>query len=217
MIARVASRLAKAYGLLFFTAAGGLVGANLTTLLAPMFVADHRAAQLAPWVHVGWTVGAALFLFGALTRKLRVISSSFFGLTPAPPTGSDAGGPIRKRVRRLKQPRSEHEAHVGRSVGVPTGIVLGTVGGALIGGFLGGSFLLFWLSFAASPFAPASWASSVAIERQPTPVHNRRDRAVPTTRHPIPLGLFFGPVALGAAAGAIFGGGCAAQGKFVVS
>jgi hypothetical protein len=68
---------------------------------------------------------------------------------------------------------------------------------------LGGSFLLLWFSITYSPFAPREWVSSVSVERR------RVDRAYEepllTTDHPVALFAFFGPVALAAAGGAVFG------------
>lgn len=206
MAARLVERVAKAYGILLIAAIGGLVGANLSRLFGAFLAAGDRAEQLVHWVHGGWIVGAVLFLLGALTKQVRVISSSMFGLSP------------KKSPIRRQEPSGERTGRSirGRSIGVPAGIALGAAGGMILGGMLGGTFLMFWFSLTSSPFAPASWASSVQIERSEIASDVPDERPVATTRHPVALYAFFGPMTLGAAAGAIFGGGCAAQGRFTV-
>jgi hypothetical protein len=216
MLARTATGFSRAFALLCITAAGGLIGANLAAVLSGPFVFDLQGEQFAQCLHGGWIAGAALFLFGALTKRLRVISSSLIGLTPDPPkeTQRTPNDPSPTGVEAVRRRRRVIRLREGRPVGVPLGIALGAVAGSILGGLLGGTLLLLWFSFTYSPFAPVGWASSVRIERQPTRNTLRRERPASTTQHPVARALFFGPAALGAMAGAVFGGVGAAKGRF---
>lgn len=210
----ILKRLVKGYGVLLMTAAGGLVGANLSGFIGAFFVPEHTAEHLRAWVHWGWVAGAGLFLFGALTRRLRVVNSSMLGLRPTPPAGarSDAVEEIETNVGRPKRRYRDIPVRDGRRVGALCGAAVFGFAGAITGAAVGGSFLLLWFSLTYSPFSPAGWESSVRVE-EIRAVDPPRDVPVLATKHPVALYAFFGPIVLGAAAGAIVGGIAAAAGK----
>ncbi|MGC1276251.1 MAG: hypothetical protein WBC44_21310 [Planctomycetaceae bacterium] len=220
MIADVFKLLAKGFALLLITAMGGYVGATFGRLVGGgvfAFFAAPTAGSTAVWSQAGWVVGAVLFSLGYLFGKLRVISSSFFGLSPTRSQQASDGAPEASKAGAGRSKGSGFYIRNPRPVGVLLGIVFGAFGGTLLGGSLGASFLLLWFSFACSPFAPGGWASSVAIEKTRVDRGVPRERPLATTQHPVALYAFFGPVALGASAGAVFGGICAAKGKAQMS
>jgi|GEM_PF-1546583 hypothetical protein len=206
----VEKSVAKAFGILWMTALGGFLGANLAGVIgASFFVPENKAVYVQPWVHGGWCVGALLALGGAVAGKLRMQSGSGFSFrkknagTDEPPSDENA----------LEAPAA-HESVEETS---KQSSVLSAAGGlGLIGGFVemvfGCSLLVFWFSLASSPFAPGGWASSVEVKRERV---NQSQSAQPvaTTDHPVALYLVLVPAAIGLTTGVVGGGIGAAFGK----
>jgi hypothetical protein len=207
MLLQLGKLLAKSYVLLLTVAAGGLLGANISGFFSSI-VEFASNAQRAPdpevnrwWVHGGWIVGAGLFFVGNIGRALRSMRKDMRAMVRV--------ARVRKSSRR-KQSRQKADGFSVR-FGARTCGILGSFGvGSLIGGFiglmLGGSFLLLWFSLAYSPFSPAGWASSVSVERMRIDHTSVHKESVMTTKHPVALYAFGGPIVLGAVAGGLFAG-----------
>jgi hypothetical protein len=67
----------------------------------------------------------------------------------------------------------------------------------------GGSLMLLWFSLTLSPFGPESWNASLSLTD--LSVNQSRHRHAMATNHPIAFYAFFGPIVLGAIAGAVMG------------
>jgi len=191
MLGNLGKLLVSGYVLLVTVAAGGLVGANVAAFVPGVaeffFNPEGRAIQPATylrWMHGGWIVGAAFALLGAVMRRR---------------SANRQGGE--------QQHRPEGQTH-GEAAYSPRGFLASAGFGALccglLGAMLGGTFLLLWFSLAYSPFSPG-WDKSIALKRDETSSGVRR-HWVHTTSNPIALCAFFGPIALGAATGAVMGG-----------
>lgn len=191
---RILGSLAKVYGALLTLAAGGLIIAKLSAFAVAAaqigLQSDFDADRLRRWMHGGWLLGVGLACIAIVTTwkkaKAARAAASDKGQTP--------------RRRRWTKRR-------GRRMGWAASLLFGGLGGALLGGMLGGSFLLLWFSITYSPFAPQEWVASVSVERERLGPSPRRE-PVTSTDHPVALIAFFGPLALGAGAGAILGGVC---------
>lgn len=205
---RVGKSAIWAYGVLFMTAVGGLLGAQLAGLIGAMvFPSDHTGVQAQAWIHGGWYAGTLLAFVGAVTGRLRFIS----GGSVVRPT--KAG---KQATESSPEPPTPPAPEPNRRRTQPTGVLraAGTLGliGGFVGMFFGCSLLVFWFSLTYSPYAPKTWRSSVAVKMDRTRPGEPR-RPVMTTSHPVALGLVAVPAALGATAGIVGGGLAAALGQ----
>ena len=201
---------AKAYGVIWMTALGGFLGANLAGVIgSSFFVPENKAVYVQPWVHGGWCVGALLAPGGAIAGKLRMQSGSGFS--------------FQKKNTDEDEPRSDENtsetptAHQNAEESSKQSGVLSAAGGlGLIGGFVGVIFgcslLVFWFSLATSPFAPSGWASSVEVKRERVK-QGQIAQPVSTTNHFVALYLVLVPAAIGLTTGVVGGGVGAAFGK----
>lgn len=189
----------KAYGLLWMTAVGGFLVANLSAIVGTLFlVPENKAVYVQPWAHTGWYVGIALFFVAAILGKLRFINGTAFGDRLNRPTikSSDAEG--------------DDTAGTISSLSNEDSGVLGFIfacglAGGFLGLLLGGSLLVFPMSYAYSPFATSEAVSSVEVveERAPGSAMHRR---MIQFKHPVTLYLCLTPAVLGVVAGALGGG-----------
>jgi hypothetical protein len=210
---RIIRIVAAGWGLLLGTAAGGFLGANVAGLIAGSIsfaTAGQHAPDMQPvqwWMHCGWLVGAGVFLTAGIVHHVKKARRP-------PPEESDGTTSSRRDRRKSDSESNRFRVTVdGRPCGVLGSIGVGSLAGALLGLFLGGSLLLLWFSITYSPFAPAEWVESVSLEKQPID-GALRERRVATTRHPIALYAFVGPIVVGAAAGGLLAGTDTAIQKF---
>lgn len=190
----IGKRVLRVFVVLWMTAVGGILGANLLAIVGTQFfVPENKGVYIQPWSHAGWYVGTLLFLFGAVTGRLRFINGTSLGnsstQTSEKPTTSNDGAVVSANP---KQPKE-------RSGVLGFVFVCGLAGGFL-GLLLGANLLTFWFSLAYSPFAPKQVASfvEVAHERQPGSTFKR---PVMRSSHPISLYLCLTPAAVGVLAG----------------
>lgn len=206
MLLRIITVVAKGYGLLLSIAIGGLVGANFAGLISTFFAfasnAHHPPGHqfIKSWVHVGWVVGAVLCFAGEVARQVK----------------------SKKKKREIQRRRLPNEPNKGKHRGFEVRIgsrrcgILGSFAiGGLLGGFLGlmlgGTFLMIWFSSVYSPFAVEEWVASVQVQRR---VDGSGTAQIASTKHPVALIAFLGPIALGATAGAVCGAVGTAVEKF---
>jgi hypothetical protein len=192
MFGNLGKLLVNGYVLLLTVAAGGLVGANAAAFVPAIaeffFNPEGRATQPATylhWMHGGWLIGAAFAVLGAFMRRRR-----------------SADRLHSQQQHRRAGHTSAETAHSPRGLLASAGV--GAFCCGLLGAMLGGSFLLLWFSLAYSPFSPG-WEKSLALKPNGLSGGVRRHWAH-TTSHPVALLAFFGPIALGAASGAVLGG-----------
>ena len=186
------SWLATGYGLLLTSAAGGIAFANIFGVLATaiQFGGDTApdTTPIKTWMHIGWFFGVAIAFLGAVVELRKRRAKSATGEAPEP------------IVEESQQPPSDR-----RRRGLLVSAAWGGFFGALLGTALGVTFIVLWFSILYSPFAPRDWVSSVSVERQRVG-SSRREEPVATTDHPVALLAFGLPVAMGAIAGAVYGG-----------
>jgi hypothetical protein len=199
MLTTLGKLLIQSYGLLLAVAFGGFLGANLAGFVPGIgehfFNTEGRATPpeiYRRWIHGGWLVGAGLALVAGLLAARRRQAA----IRP--------GDDDRRRKRRESRLRgySSPRTVLGAAVG-------GAVGFGLLGAMLGGTFLLLWFSLAYSPFSPAEWGSSVAVETERMAPRSRgvpRRSVVHATEHPVALYLFLGPTLLGLVGGTLLAG-----------
>ncbi len=86
--------------------------------------------------------------------------------------------------------------------------------GAFLGLFLGGSLLLIWFSLSMSPWPPEGWLESLSAESADlsAPRGSRGREGGLTTRHPIAMYCFLGPIVVLGTLGVFIGGVGAACG-----
>ena len=195
----------KTYGVLFITAVGGILVANVSGLVGGLFFAEeYKSQDVRPWLEGGWYVGTLLAFIGAVLGKVRFFSGTSLGT----------------RLSKKAEPDSSDEDATGSSAEPRepkrSGILSATAFFGFIGGLLGSMFgcslLVFWFSLAYSPFAPTTWTSSVKVKHERTEPGGRKQPVV-TTNHPVAVYLVALPAAVGVSLGAVAGGVGAAMGK----
>ncbi|MGI9470523.1 MAG: hypothetical protein ACR2NZ_03245 [Rubripirellula sp.] len=212
----------RVYWILWMTAVGGLVAANLSGLAGMLFAEENKAESIRPWTQGGWCVGAILAFFGAITGKLHLQWSDRFFTDSSTPRMSDASDDVSSAFSHVAKNTSAAEAeHLGdsavasletsepRSSFLDAVAFFGFIGG-LVGALLGCSLPVFYFSLALSPLSP-SWASSINVERQ-SPVSKAADQAL-VSRDSLVSSIVLLPTILGVSAGAILGGVGAYRGK----
>lgn len=191
--------LLKAYGLLWMTAVGGFLGANLSTLIGTLFfVPENKADYVQPWTHTGWYIGIALFFVAAVWGKLRFVNGTALGDRLDRPASKSAEGEEDGTTATTSSQSSEDS-------GVPGFIFACGLAGGFLGMLLGGSLLVFPMSYAYSPFATSEAVSSVDVVQEQAPRSGRR-RSVVQMNHPVTLYLCLTPAVLGVVGGAVGGG-----------
>jgi hypothetical protein len=190
----VAHLVMRVYAVLFLTAVGGFLCANLSGVVGSLyFVTENKTELVLPWVHGGWYLGTTLAFVGAITGQLRLIN----GVAALGHTREAATVPAETKPPAIRRPPAPRNSLLVNVFG------LGLVGG-LAGAILGCSLLIFWFSLATSPFAPPEWTASVVVSTQPF-TGAAPPRKVHRTSPPLPRWLLFVPAALGATAGAMVG------------
>lgn len=188
MFSKLVRLAVRFYGLLLAVACGGFLGANLAGFVPGIreFFFNPEARATLPetyrrWMHGGWVVGAGFAIVAGLLE-------------------------LRGRRSARRAVNQEHGRDAPRhSYPVPRSflgaIAAGAAGFGLLGAMLGGTFLLLWFSLTYSPFSPAGWGSSVAVETEPMVPSRQvpRGLAVHTTDHPVALYLFVVPTLMGLA------------------
>jgi len=204
---RIGKTLLKIYALLWLTAAGGFLGANLAGVIGLLFTQGNSAAGVHPWTHGGWYIGTILFFIGAITGQLRFTSGSARSkgsISQDQPVADDQSGETGASA--------DSSAKPGKRSGVLSGALSFGFFGGLLGAIVGGSLLIFWFSLAYSPFAPQSVTETAEVRRERNP-GSARPQNVHRSSDPMVLYLCVTPAVLGAAAGAVSGGIGAALGK----
>ena len=189
----------KAYGLLWITAVGGFLVANLSAIVGTLFfVPENKAVYVQPWTHTGWYIGIALFFVAAILGKLRFINGTALGDRLDRPATKSADAEGDGRTATTSSPSDENS-------GVTGFIFACGLAGGFLGLLLGGSLLVFPMSYAYSPFATSEAVSSVKVveERAPGSATHRR---IVQFKHPVTLYLCLTPAVLGVVAGAVGGG-----------
>jgi hypothetical protein len=189
----------RVFIVLWMTAIGGILGANLLAIIGTLFfVPENKGVYVQPWSHAGWYLGSLLFFFGAVSGRLRFFNGTGLGSRSAqtfevPATSTDG-------VATTSQSAEPQE---------PNSVLMSILAGGLAGGFLGfllgANLLIFWFSLAFSPFAPKQVVSSVKVveEQRPGSVFKR---PVMRSNHPVALYLCLTPAAVGGLAGATAAG-----------
>jgi hypothetical protein len=189
----------KFYGLLWMTAVGGFLGANLSAIIGTLFfISENKDIDVQPWSHAGWYIGVAVSFAGGISGKLRFINGTALGENPKQSANNSAEAESDETTVSTVAPSNEDS-------GVPGFILACGLAGGFIGLLLGGSLLVFPMSYAYSPFANSEAVSSVkVVEEQSGPSSVRRP--VVQNRHPVALYLCVTPAVLGVIAGAVGGG-----------
>ncbi len=196
---------AKTYGILFITAVGGILVANVAGLVGgALFAEEYKSQDVRPWLEGGWYVGTLLAFIGAILGKIRFFSGTSLGTRLSKKAEPDSSG--EESTSGSEQPRE-----VKRTGILSATAFFGFIGG-LLGSLLGCSLLVFWFSLAYSPFAPTGWTSSVKVKHERTEPAGHK-QPVMTTNHPVAVYLVAVPAAIGASLGATAGGVGAAMGK----
>ena len=194
----IGKRVLRVFVVLWMTAVGGILGANLLAIIGTQFfVPENKGVYVQPWSHAGWYVGTLLFFFGAVTGRLRFVNGT--GLENRSTQTADESTMINDAVVSAKPEQPREQSGVLGFV-----FVCGLAGGFL-GLLLAGNLLAFWFSLAYSPFAPKGVVSSVEVvhEQQPGSVVKR---PVMRSSHPISLYVCLTPAAVGILAGATAAG-----------
>jgi hypothetical protein len=188
----------KFYGLLWLTAIGGILGANLAATIGTFsFVTENKSINAQPWTHVGWYGGVALFFVGAMLGKLRFINDTALAGGSSQPAYSSA-------ITEANAATTKHASEADEQSSIPGFIFACGLAGGFLGLLLGGSLLVFAISYAYSPFASHTAVSSVKVVQEQTPVTTIR-RPVIQSSHPVTLYLCLTPAILGVLAGAVGG------------
>jgi hypothetical protein len=189
----------KAYGLLWMTAVGGFLVANLSAIVGTLFfVPENKAVYVQPWTHTGWYIGIALFFVAAIFGKLRFINGTAFGDRLDRPAMNSADADGDGTTARTNSPSDEDSGVLGF-------IFACGLAGGFLGLLLGGSLLVFPMSYAYSPFATSEAVSSIKVAEERASNSGRR-RSVVQMKHPVTLYLCLTPAVLGVVAGAAGGG-----------
>lgn len=189
--------VSKVYGLLWMTAVGGILGANLSTTIGMMlFVSENKAAQIQPWTNYGWWAGIAIFFVGAIFGKLRFINGS--GPDEKPKDSVDNDEDSDAATAKPFTPATEQSSSFSF-------IAVCGLAGSFLGLLLGGSLLVFLFSYAYSPFASQQAASSITIVSEKSP-NTAQPRSVMQTNHPSAFYVCLTPAILGLVAGVAAGG-----------
>jgi hypothetical protein len=152
---------------------------------------------------VGWTAGAVSTAIGMPLGWVRSDDKKWS--LPSPRNlRTEVSAKTRKQRRKLSRDF--------RSIGdVLKGVAVWALVGGVMGFALGGALLMSWFSLAMSPFATTEWYHSIEF-KSPREFHDDasirhadRDGTVITTDDPVAMYLFFSPVLILGAAGAIFG------------
>lgn len=187
----------KVYSVFWMTAVGGIVGANLGGVIGmTLFAKDLKAEYVMPWTHVGWYLGTGLFLFGATTGRMKMINVRKFGSESA---GQDGGTETAPLVDENVDKSNDRE--VDDQQGWFSWLLGGGLAGGICGFFFGASLLVFYFSWAYSPWASLETIQSVEATVQRSP-ESGRFQSVFKTRHALPLLLCAGSTVLGAIGGA---------------
>lgn len=158
---RIGKLVVRIYLVLWMTAVGGVIGANLAGTFGTLFILEqNRIEDVAPWWHGGWCVGTLFFFLGATLGRLRMIQGSSFKSfkeKKEPATRFvDGGSDDKVEVVSGRGTRSQKVSFGIRLRSVSKGVFVGSLAGGFLGILLGGSLLVFWMSAAFSPFAPSS-------------------------------------------------------------
>lgn len=195
----LAGRILNVYAILWMTAVGGIVGANTIGLVGlAVFSPDLKAENAAPWSHWGWYIGTALFLFGALSGRLRMTNQFKWNSVnqkalPAgdPNSNSDAG----------KDPLTDQDVSASNQ-SWQSWCLGGALAGGILGFLFGASLLTFFFSFVYSPFATKEAIQSIEVVVQRMP-NSGRQQGVLTATGWFPVLLSITPAILGSTGGAL--------------
>ncbi|MCC9608956.1 hypothetical protein LOC68_07660 [Blastopirellula sp. JC732] len=196
----IGKRVLGVLGILWMTAVGGILGANLLGIIGTQFFAtENKDLYVMPWSHAGWYLGTILFFLGAVTGRLRFINGTSLGSSSGG-TADESTAQEEKAVAALKAEQ------VKETSGVLGSAFAGGLAGGVLGLLLGANLLTFWFSLAYSPFAPQQVVSSVEVVHESQPAGSVFKRPIMRSSHPIALYLCLTPVALGVVGGATAAG-----------
>jgi len=195
----IGKRILSVFVVLWMTAVGGILGANLLAIIGTQFfIPENKGEYVQPWSHTGWYAGTLLFFIAAVTGKLRFINGKGLGnlstQSADSPTTSNDEAPASGRTMRYKEASS--------ALGF---VFAGGLAGGMVGFLLGANLLIFWFSLAYSPFAPKQVASSIEVVREDRPGSVFK-RPVMRSSHPVSLYICLTPAAIGILAGATAAG-----------
>ena len=184
----------KIYGLLWMTAVGGILGANLSATIGTLFfITENKSDSVQPWAHYGWYSGTALFFMGAILGKLRFLNGTALGSGSKQLADSSATTEANDATTEIPSQSDEQSS-------IPGFIFACGLAGGFLGLLLGGSLLVFSISYAYSPFASQKAVSSVKVVQEQT-LGTAIRRPVILSNHPVTLYLCLTPAVLGAIAG----------------
>ncbi len=184
----------KAYGLLWMTAVGGFLVANLSAIVGTLFlVPENKDVHVQPWAHTGWYIGTALFFVAAIFGKLRFINGTAFGDRLDRPAMKSADADGDGTTATTSSPSDENSGVLGF-------IFACGLAGGFLGLLFGGSLLVFPMSYAYSPFANSEAVSSVKVVEERASDSGTRWSIV-QIKHPVTLYLCLTPAVLGVVAG----------------
>lgn len=195
----IGKRVLRVFVVLWITAVGGILGANLLAIIGTQFfVPKNEGTYVQPWSHAGWYVGTLLFFFGAVTRRLRIINGTGpenrLSRTAENPTTNNNEAVISAKTEQQKKPSSALSF-----------VAAGGLAGGVLGFLLGANLLTLWFSLAYSPFAPKQVVASVKVVREQRPGSVFK-RPVMRSSHPVSLYICLTPAAIGVFAGATTAG-----------
>ena len=206
---KIGNAIVKGYTTLWIAAVGGIVGANgigLTYALLSwaLRLGEPNPAMLQTLMHAGWCGGTALFLFGAISGRMRFINGSIARVRHQKSLSTPSQRDTQETQASDYSSCSSGEQGTGKQQ-KSDGMLGWMFGGGLVGGlaglFLGLSLLIFWFSLAYSPFAPREVTSSLKLAEQRRVGANRGLHS----DHSVSLYLALAPAAVGVAVGVTAG------------
>jgi hypothetical protein len=195
----IGKRVMSVFVILWMTAVGGILGANMLAIIGTQFfIQENKGEYVQPWSHAGWYAGTILLFIASVTGRLRFMNGTRLG-------GLSTQSAQQPETRNDRAAASEtSDQHKEPSSGLSF-IFVGGLAGGFLGFLLGANLLIFWFSLAYSPFAPKQVVSSVEIVREQRPGSVFK-RPVMRSSHPISLYLCLTPAAIGILAGATAAG-----------
>lgn len=195
----LAGQFLKGYAVLWMTAVGGIVGANILGLIGLSFFSpDLKSESMVGWVHWGWYIGTGLFLFGALTGRMRMLNQHKWSTLDKAVTDQENIASAKQESPVCETDQVECDAKQGWQ----SWFLGGALAGGIIGFLFGASLLVFFFSWAYSPFATRDAVQAVDVVTQSLP-NSTRQHSFLAAKGWLPVLLCLVPSAIGSTAGAL--------------